>query len=44
MASSLKQFKTRALARPGVRKAYDALEHEFAFLDEVLNARASSGR
>jgi len=43
MASSLKQFKARALARPGVRKAYDALEHEFAFLDEVLKARASSG-
>lgn len=43
MTTSLKQFKTRALARPGVRKAYDALEHEFAFLDEVLKARASSG-
>ena len=43
MARSLKQFKARALARPGVRKAYDALEHEFAFLDEVLKARASSG-
>ena len=43
MPSTLKQFKTRAFARPGVRKAYDALEDEFAFLDEVLKARASSG-
>lgn len=43
MPSTLKQFKTRALSRPGVRKAYAALEDEFAFLDEVLKARASSG-
>lgn len=43
MASTLKQFKTRALSRPDVRKAYDALDDEFAFLDEVLKARAASG-
>lgn len=43
MASSLRQFKTRAFNRPGVKAAYDALEHEFAFLDEVLTARAASG-
>jgi transcriptional regulator with XRE-family HTH domain len=41
--SSLKRFKTRALARPAVRAAYDALEAEFAFLDEVLKARAEAG-
>ena len=43
MASTLKQFKARALERPGVRKAYRALEDEFAFLDEVLKARAAAG-
>jgi len=43
MASSLKQFKTRALARTGVKKAYDELAEEFAFFDEVLKARAESG-
>lgn len=40
MATAFKQFKTRALSRPGVRKAYGALDDEFAFLDEVLKARA----
>ena len=43
MASTLKQFKKRALARPKVKKAYDDLSEEFAFLDQVLNARAESG-
>jgi transcriptional regulator with XRE-family HTH domain len=43
MTSSLKRFKARALARPDVRKAYDGLAEEFAFLDEVLKARAESG-
>src|SRR5882672_7231003 len=43
MASTLKQFKTRALSRPEVRKAYQALDDEFAFLDVVLKARAESG-
>ena len=43
MASSLKQFKTRALARTGVKKAYDELAEEFAFFDEVFKARAESG-
>jgi transcriptional regulator with XRE-family HTH domain len=43
MTSSLKQFKRRALARPEVRVAYDASADEFAFLDEVLKARAQSG-
>lgn len=43
MASTLKRFKARALARPGVQKAYAELDDEFAFLDEVLKARASAG-
>ena len=43
MANTLKIFKTRALARPGVKKAYDRLADEFAFLDELLKARAASG-
>jgi transcriptional regulator with XRE-family HTH domain len=43
MASNLKQFKERALARPDVKKAYDELAEEFAFLDEVLKARTESG-
>jgi transcriptional regulator with XRE-family HTH domain len=43
MTRTLKQFKARALARPGVKKAYEALDEEFAFLDEVLKARAEAG-
>jgi transcriptional regulator with XRE-family HTH domain len=43
MTSNLKQFKARAFARPGVKKAYDELTEEFAFLDEVLKARAEAG-
>jgi transcriptional regulator with XRE-family HTH domain len=43
MARTLKQFKARALARPGVKMAYDDLAEEFAVLDEVLKARAESG-
>jgi hypothetical protein len=42
MASTLKQFKARAFARPGVKKAYDDLAEEFAFLGEVLRARAET--
>ena len=41
--STLKQFKRRALARPEVKAAYDASAEEFAFLDEVLRARAETG-
>ncbi len=40
---SLKQFKARALARPEVRREYDALAEEFEFLDEILKARAEAG-
>ena len=43
MTSSLKRFKRRAFARPEVKEAYDASVEEFAFLDEVLKARAESG-
>jgi transcriptional regulator with XRE-family HTH domain len=43
MKSSLKQFRARALRRPEVRHAYDELEDEFAFLDEVLKARVAAG-
>jgi transcriptional regulator with XRE-family HTH domain len=38
-----KALKTRALARPDVKAAYDQLDDEFAFLDEFLKARASAG-
>ena len=37
------RFKTRALARSDVKDAYDDVADEFAFLDEVLKARAESG-
>ena len=43
MSSSLKQFKRRAFTRPAVKAAYERLAEEFAFLDEVLKARAESG-
>jgi len=43
MANNLEQFKTRALARTDVKKAYNELAEEFAFLDEVLKARTESG-
>ena len=43
MSSNLKQFKERAFARAKVKKAYDDLAEEFAFIDEVLKARAESG-
>ena len=43
MTSTLRRFKTRALARADVRKAYDDVADEFAFLDEVLKARAEAG-
>lgn len=43
MTGSLKTFKTRALARDNVRREYDRLADEFAFLDEILKARAETG-
>jgi predicted transcriptional regulator len=43
MKPNFKEFRTRALQRPAVRKAYDDLEDEFAFLNEVLKARVAAG-
>lgn len=43
MKTNLSRFRSRALRRASVRKAYDQLEDEFDFLDEVLRARARSG-
>ena len=43
MTSTLKRFKARAFSRAGVKKAYDEIADEFAFLDEVLTARAEAG-
>lgn len=43
MRRSLKQFKSRALARPGVKREYDRIAEEFEFLDEILKARAAAG-
>ena len=43
MRKDLREFKTRALARPDVRREYDRLADEFAFLDQILKARADAG-
>lgn len=43
MSSSLKKFKSKALRRPGVKAAYDELDDEFRFLDEILKARHAAG-
>lgn len=43
MSETFSSFRARALARPGVRKAYADLEDEFALLDELLRARAEAG-
>lgn len=40
---NLKQFRTRALSRPDVRREYDALAEEFELLDQILKARAEAG-
>ncbi len=40
---SHEELKTKALNRPEVKAEYDRLEPEFAFLDEVLKARAAAG-
>ena len=38
-----KELKARALARSDVKKEYDRLEEEFAFLDQILKARVAAG-
>lgn len=43
MSSRFDKFKTRALARPGVRDEYDNLAEEFELLDQILKARAAAG-
>ncbi len=43
MRNGLKRFKARALARPDVRREYDALSEEFELLDEILKARVEAG-
>lgn len=43
MSRTLKQFRTRALARPEVKAEYDRIAGEFEFLDEILKARAATG-
>lgn len=43
MRRSLKQFKSRALSHPDVKREYDRIAEEFEFLDEILKARAAAG-
>ncbi len=43
MRKDLREFRIRALARPDVRREYDRVADEFAFLDQILKARADSG-
>ena len=43
MRKGLSEFRARALARPDVRQEYDRLDDEFAFLDQILKARADAG-
>lgn len=43
MSSALKCFKARALKRPEVRKEYEGLADQVAFIDELLKARAGAG-
>ena len=43
MHNTLRDFKRRALARPGVRREYEKLEEEFELLDQILRARTEAG-
>lgn len=36
-------FKQKALSKPSVKKAYDALEDEYTALHTMLNARLAAG-
>jgi ribosome-binding protein aMBF1 (putative translation factor) len=36
-------FKKKILAKPGVKKAYEALEEEYAALHAMLDARLTAG-
>jgi len=41
--SKLQQLKEKALQNEAVRREYDALEHEFALLDNLLRMRQAAG-
>jgi DNA-binding XRE family transcriptional regulator len=41
---SHEQLMKKALARPGVKREYDALEEEFALLKELIKARLEAGK
>lgn len=43
MRNRLKQFRSRALARPDVKREYDRIAEEFEFLSEILKARVAAG-
>lgn len=43
MSSALKGFKAQVLKRREARKECEGLADEFAFIDELLKARASAG-
>ncbi|WKZ12927.1 MAG: helix-turn-helix transcriptional regulator [Gammaproteobacteria bacterium] len=43
MRRTLKHFRSKALARPEVKREYERLGEEFEFLDEILKARAEAG-
>jgi transcriptional regulator with XRE-family HTH domain len=43
MRKDLREFRNRTLSRPDVRREYDRLADEFAFLDQILKARADAG-
>src|SRR5687767_14431938 len=40
---SFKDFRREALANPGVKPAYDAMEDEFALARALIEARCSAG-
>ena len=43
MRNTLRDFKKRALARPGVGREHEKLEEEFELLDQILRARTEAG-
>jgi ribosome-binding protein aMBF1 (putative translation factor) len=43
MTIPLKEFMTKSLADPEVKREFDALEQEFAIASELIRARARAG-
>lgn len=43
MRRTLKHFRSKAMARPDVRREYERIGEEFEFLDEIYRARAEAG-